>query len=62
MYAMLLVRMARSSAYAMVLHVVVDVLKWYPMLSFSSHRRSRSKKRIKKHEEVTCENRRNNVR
>lgn len=28
------VRMARSSAYGMVLYVVDNVLKWYPMLSF----------------------------
>ena len=34
---MLLVSMAKSSAYAMVMDVDVDVLKWYPRLSFSSH-------------------------
>ena len=30
--------MAKSSAYAVMMHVDVDVLKWYPRLSFSSHR------------------------
>ena len=29
--------MARSSAYAVVVHVERDVLKWYPRSSFSSH-------------------------
>ena len=40
----LLVIMAKSSAYAVVEHVDVDVLKWYPRLSFSSHRSRGSKK------------------
>ena len=48
MCATLSVRMARSLAYVVVLHVVVDVLRWYPMLSFSSHLRSGSKKMIKR--------------
>ena len=45
--AMLSVRMARSLAYAMMLHVVGDVLKWYPMWSFSSHWRSGCRKTIR---------------
>ena len=47
MCAMLSVRMARSSAYAIVLHMAIDVLRWYHMLSFPSHLRSGSKKIIK---------------
>ena len=46
---MLSVRMTRLSAYALVLHVAVDVLRWYPMLSFSSHLRSGYKKMIKRY-------------
>ena len=34
---MLSVIMAKSSAYAVVVHVAVDVLKWYPKLFFSNH-------------------------
>lgn len=40
---MLSVIIARSSAYVVVVHVERDVLKWYPMLSFSNHLRSGSK-------------------
>ena len=35
--------MARSSAYAVMVHVDVNVLKWYPRLSFSSQRSNDSK-------------------
>ena len=38
------VRMTRSLAYTTVLYMVVDVLRWYLILSFSSHVRSGSKK------------------
>lgn len=31
---------ARSFAYIVVVHVEVDMLKWYPMLFFSSHLKS----------------------
>ena len=33
----------RSSAYAVVVHVIEDVVKWYPRLYFSNHLRSGSK-------------------
>ena len=43
---MLSVIMAKSSAYAVEVHVALDVLKWYPMLSFSSHLKRDSRKMI----------------
>ena len=36
--------MARSSAYADVVHEDGDVLKWYPILSFSNYLKSDSRK------------------
>ena len=46
---MLSVIMAKSSAYAVVVHVEWEVLKWYPMSSFSSHLRSGSRKIINRY-------------
>ena len=46
---MLSVMIARSSAYAIVVQVDMDVLKWYPRLSFSSHLRSGSKNIINRY-------------
>ena len=40
---------ARSSAYAVVVHVVGEVLKWYPRSFFLSHRRRGSKKIINRY-------------
>lgn len=33
----------RSSTYALVMHVIEDVVKWYPRSSFSNHLRSDSR-------------------
>ena len=41
--------MARSSAYAVVVHMIVEVLKWYPILFFSNQRSSDSKNMINKY-------------
>ena len=46
---MLSVMIVKSSAYAVVVHVVDDVLKWYPKLFFSSHLRSGSMNMINKY-------------
>ena len=48
MFCIVSERMARSSAYTDVVHEDGDVLKWYPMLSFSSHLKSGSRKIINK--------------
>ena len=40
MFNKLFVMMTRSSTYIVVLHVAVEVLEWYPRLSFSNHCRS----------------------
>ena len=40
---------ARLYAYVVVVHVAVDVVKWYPMLSFSSHLNSGYKNIINKY-------------
>lgn len=40
---------ARSLAFAVVLHVARDVLKWYPMSYFFSHLRSGSKNMINRY-------------
>ena len=50
MYCMLSVIIIRSSAYAVVVHVEEDVLKWYPMFFFSNHFRSGSKNMINRYE------------
>ena len=44
MCCILSVIIARSSAYAVVVQVERDVLKWYPRSSFSSHLRKGSRK------------------
>ena len=46
---MLSVIMAKSSAYAVVVYVALDVLKWYPMSSFSSHLKRGSRKMINRY-------------
>ena len=46
---MLSVMIVRFSAYAMVVHVEGDVLKWYLMLSSSSHLKSGSKNIINRY-------------
>lgn len=49
MFCILFVIIARSSTYAIVMHVEEDVLKWYPMLSFSSYFRRESRKTINRY-------------
>ena len=46
---MLSVMIARLSTYAIVVHMEGDVLKWYPMLSSSSHLKSGSKNMINRY-------------
>lgn len=41
---------ARSSVYVVVVHMEVDVLKWYHVLFFSSHLSSGYKNKINKYE------------
>ena len=49
MCCMLSIIIARSSLHVVVVHVKGDVLKWYPMLSYSSHFRSGSKNMINRY-------------
>ena len=49
MYCMLSDIIVRPFAYAVVVHVEGDVLKWYPMSSFSSNLNSNSRNIIKKY-------------
>ena len=41
--------MAKSLAHAVVVHVALDVLKWYPMLSVPSHLKRGSRKIINRY-------------
>ena len=43
MRCILLVIMAKSSAYTVVMHVDIDVLKWNPRFSYSNQRSKDSK-------------------
>ena len=49
LFTKLSVMMARLSTQVMVSHVVVEVLKWYPMLFFPNHRKSGSRKMMKRY-------------
>ena len=43
------VMMTRSSTQVVALHVIVEVLKWYSMLFFPNHRKSGSRKMMKRY-------------